>query len=215
MRFGVLGTGTVGNAIASKLVSLGHDVRMGSRTAGGEKAKAWVASTNGHGSEGTFADAAAFGALLFNCTSGGGSLEALRAAGEANLDGKVLVDIANPLDFSKGMPPSLFISNTDSLAETLQRAFPNLKVVKTLNTVNASIMVNPGKLANGEHELFICSNDAEAKERVRELLTSFGWKHFIDLGDLTGARGMEMYLPLWVRMWGSLQLSEFNVRVVR
>ena len=137
------------------------------------------------------------------------------AAGAANLDGKVLVDISNPLDFSKGMPPSLLVCNTDSLGEQVQRAFPGAKVVKTLNTVNAELMVDASKV-KGEHTLFMAGNDAGAKNQVRQVLTEwFGWKDVLDLGDITMARGTEMYLPLWVRMYGALQTPHFNIKVVR
>lgn len=201
MRIAVLGTGSVGQSISAKLRALGHDVRIGSRTAGDGK----------H----TYADAAGFAELLFNCTSGGGSLAALQAAGENALGDKVLIDVANPLDFSKGFPPSLLVCNTDSLAETLQRAFPKVRVVKALNTINNGLMVDPGKLAGGEHDLPLCGNDAAAKETVKSLLATFGWKHFVDIGDLTGARAMEMYLPLWVRLYGTLKTADFNFKLVR
>jgi predicted dinucleotide-binding enzyme len=201
MRIGILGSGSVGTTIAAKLKLLGHEVRLSSRTATAEKV--------------TFTETAAFGELLFNCTSGAGSLDALRAAGDANLDGKVLIDISNPLDFSKGFPPSLTVSNTDSLGETIQRAFPRLRVVKALNTVTASVMAEPSSVANGEHDLLLCGNDASAKSSVTELLRTFGWKHFVDLGDLTAARGTEAYLLLWVRLYGSLKTAQFNVHVVR
>ena len=215
MKIGVLGTGIVGTTIASKLVQLGHDVQLGSRAAGNDKAVAWSKSNGARASEGSFADAAAFGDLLFNCTSGTGSLPALEAAGATNLGSKVLVDVSNPLDFSKGMPPSLSVCNTDSLAEQLQRAFPNLKVVKALNTMTAAIMVNPG-LIKGEHEAFICGNDASAKSKVKELLTSgFGWSLVHDLGDLTAARGQEMFVVFWVRIYGSLQSPMFNFHIAR
>ncbi|HET6146809.1 MAG TPA: NAD(P)-binding domain-containing protein [Polyangia bacterium] len=215
MKIGVLGTGIVGTTIASKLVQLGNDVKMGSRGAGNEKAVAWTRSNGARASEGSYADAAAFGELLFNCTSGTGSLPALQAAGAANLGGKVLVDVSNPLDFSKGMPPSLSVCNTDSLAEQLQRAFPSIKVVKALNTMTAAIMVNPG-LIKDEHDVFLCGNDAGAKGQVSELLTGgFGWQHVIDLGDLTAARGLEMALPLWLRLYGALQSPMFNFHIAR
>ena len=158
MKIAILGTGMVGTTIGTKLASLGHEVKLGSRTATNEKAAAWVAATGGTASAGTFADAAAFGALVFNCTSGGGSLEALQAAGAANLAGKVLVDISNPLQFSAGKPPSLFVCNTDSLGEQIQLAFPETKVVKSLNTMNCNLMVNPGLLAGGEHSVFVAGN---------------------------------------------------------
>lgn len=215
MKFGVLGTGMVGQTIAARLVQLGHEVCMGARDADNEKARGFAKDKGPKGTSGTFNDAARFGEVLVNATSGGGSLEACTAAGADNLAGKVLIDIANPLDFSKGMPPSLLTSSTDSLAEQLQRAFPKTLVVKALNTVNAKLMVEPQSLASGNHDTFIAGNDAGAKGRVKELLQSFGWKHIIDLGDLTAARGLEMYLPLWVRMYGTFQTAMFNIKVVR
>ncbi|PYQ68395.1 MAG: NADP oxidoreductase [Acidobacteria bacterium] len=214
MKFGVLGSGMVGSAIAGKLVSRGHEVRMGSRTAANEKAAAWVSSAGKGASQGTFADAAAFGEIVFNCTSGAGSLDALKSAGAQNLLGKVLVDVANPLDFSKGMPPTLFVSNEDSLAERIQAALPDTNVVKALNTINANVMVNPGRVP-GETDVFVCGNDAGAKAQViRILKQDFGWTTVIDLGDLTAARGTESYLHLWLRLMGSLKTADFNVKVV-
>jgi 8-hydroxy-5-deazaflavin:NADPH oxidoreductase len=215
MKIAILGTGMVGNTIATKLLTLGHEVKMGSRTADNAKAAEWVKANGSTASQGTYADAAAFGELLFNCTSGAGSLAALEAAGKKNLAGKVLVDVSNPLDFSKGMPPSLLVCNTDSMAEQLQRAFPETKVVKALNTMNANLMVDPS-LLEGDHDVFVCGNDAGAKGQVKELLKGdFGWKHVIDLGDLTAARGQEMFVILWVRLYGSLQSPMFNIHVVR
>jgi hypothetical protein len=205
----------VGDAIASKLVSLGHEVKMGARDAKNEKAAAWVQKSGAKASQGTFADAATFGEVLFNCTSGAGSLDALKAAGEGNLAGKVLVDISNPLDFSKGMPPTLFVSNTDSLGEQIQRAFPKTHVVKTLNTLNAQLMVEPKSLAGGDHDLFVSGNDAGAKGKVKELLQTFGWKTIHDLGDITTARGTESILPIWIRLWGALGDASFNFKIVR
>ena len=214
MKVGVLGSGMVGSTIATKLVSLGHEVEMGSRDAANEKARAWVASAGRGASQGTFADAAAFGEIVFNCTAGLGSLDALRSAGAA-LRGKVLIDIANPLDFSKGMPPTLFVSNDDSLGETIQRTFPETKVVKALNTVSANVMVNPGRVP-GDHDIFVCGNDAGAKAQVVRLLKDeFGWKNVNDLGDITAARGTESYLHLWLRLYGALQTADFNIHVVR
>ncbi|MDE3056350.1 MAG: NAD(P)-binding domain-containing protein [Bacteroidota bacterium] len=214
MHVGVFGTGMVGKAIGTKLVQLGHEVKMGSRTANNEKAAAWVKANGARATQGTFGDAAAFGEMLFNCTSGMGSLDALHSAGEKNLNGKVLVDISNPLDFSKGMPPSLFVCNTDSLAEQIQRAFPHANVVKALNTMNCNLMVNPS-LVPGEHDVFLCGNDAGAKTKVKEILTSFGWESPIDLGDLSGARGMEMILMSWIRLMGVYQSPNFNYKIVR
>ncbi len=216
MKIAVLGTGMVGNAIASKLVSLGHDVKMGSRTANNEKAAAWVKSAGKGASQGTFADAAAHGEIVFNCTLGAVAIEILNQAGAQNLNGKVLIDISNPLDFSKGMPPSLFTKSDDSLGEQIQKAFPEVKVVKTLNTVSAPVMVNPASVNNGDHDMFVSGNDAGAKGRVVEILRGwFGWKHVTDLGDITTARGTEMYLPLWIRLWGTLQTHAFNIHIVR
>jgi predicted dinucleotide-binding enzyme len=145
-----------------------------------------------------------------------GSLDALHRSGEANLNGKILIDISNPLDFSKGMPPSLSVCNTDSLGEQIQRKFPEVKVVKTLNTVTASLMVNARQLADGEHHIFLSGDDSTAKSQVSEWLMSwFGWKHILDLGDITTARGPEMYLPLWLRLWGELGTGVLNIQVVR
>jgi predicted dinucleotide-binding enzyme len=215
MKIGILGTGMVGNAIGTKLVKLGHDVKMGSRTADNMKGAEWVKSNGSKGSQGTFADAAAFGEILFNCTHGMASLEALKQAGTQNLKGKILIDIANSLDFSKGMPPSLAVCNTDSLGEQIQRAFPDVKVVKTLNTVNCNLMVNPS-LVKGDHDLFICGNDVQAKAKVVDILkNSFGWKSVIDLGDITSARATEMLLPIWVRLMGLYQTPNFNFKIVK
>jgi 8-hydroxy-5-deazaflavin:NADPH oxidoreductase len=213
MRIGVLGTGMVGQAIATKLVELGHEVTMGARSAGNEKAVAWAAGAGDGASEGSFADAAAHGELLFNCTAGTASLEALEAAGQEELRGKVLVDVANPLDFSHGMPPTLPVCNDDSLGEQIQRAFPDTRVVKALNTVNATVMVEPVANTN----VFVCGDDDAAKEQVRGLLGDFGWPsdRVVDLGGIVAARGPEMYLPLWLGMMGALGTPSFNIAVVR
>jgi hypothetical protein len=214
MKIGVLGTGMVGSTIAQKLVSLGHEVRMGSRSRDNPKAKEWVEKAGRGASQGTFADAVASSEIVFNCTAGAGSLEALQAAGAENLKGKILVDVANPLDFSRGMPPFLFAGNTDSLGERIQAAFPDAKVVKALNTVNASVMVDPGRV-RGDSDVFVCGNDAGAKAEVTRILTKeFGWKNVIDLGDITAARGTESYLHLWLRLWGALNTADLNIHVV-
>ena len=214
MRIGILGTGVVGQTIGGKLVELGHDVKLGSRTATNEKGAQWVARHGSRASQGTFADAAAFGEMVFNCTSGTVSLEALQSAGASNLAGKVLVDVSNPLDFSRGMPPTLSVSNTDSVGEQIQRAFPEAKVVKTLNTTNTAVMVNPA-VVPGDHDLFVCGNDADAKAKVIELLRSFGWRTIIDLGDISGSRGAEMILPLWLRLMGTFKTATFNFHIAR
>ena len=216
MKIGILGTGMVGDTIGTKLIQLGHDVKMGSRTATNEKAAAWVQKNGSHASQGTFAEAAAFGEIVFNCTHGVASLQALNLAGATNLNNKILIDIANALDFSHGMPPSLAVCNTDSLGEQIQRAFPSVKVVKTLNTMNCVLMVNPGSLANGDHNIFISGNDAGAKTKVTEILREwFGWKSIIDLGDITTARATEMLLPIWVSLMGKYQSPNFNFKIIR
>jgi len=214
VRIGILGTGVVGQTIGGKLADLGHDVKLGSRTATNEEAAKWVAQHGSHASQGTFADAASFGEIVFNCTSGMVSLEALHSAGAANLAGKVLVDVSNPLDFSHGMPPTLSVCNSDSIAEQIQRAFPDAKVVKTLNTTNAAVMVNPS-VVPGDHDIFVSGNDAGAKSQVSELLRSFGWKTIIDLGDISSARGVEMLLPIWLRLMGTFKTATFNFHVAR
>ena len=215
MKIGVFGTGVVGEAIGTKLVQLGHEVMMGSRTATNDKAVTWVKQNGAKSSQGTFADAAAFGEILFNCTSGKASLEALRMAGAENLKGKILIDIANPLDFSRGMPPSLLVCNTDSLGEQIQRAFPEAKVVKSLNTMNCNLMVNPALLPD-DHLVFVSGNDAAAKATVTMILKDwFGWKSVVDLGDITTARGVEMVLPLWVSLMGQVGTPLFNFKIVK
>ncbi len=216
MRVAVLGTGGVGQTIGSKLVELGHEVTMGSRSAGNEDASAWAQAAGSGAAHGSFADAAAAGEIVFNCTSGVASLEALEAAGAENLSGKVLVDVANPLDFSQGMPPTLSVCNDDSLGERIQAAHPDAKVVKALNTVNAAVMVDPGSLSE-PGTIFIAGDDDGAKQEVKALLGAFGWPEdsILDLGEIGAARGMEMYLPLWLRMMGALDTAAFNIRVLR
>ncbi len=192
----------VGRAIGGKLVELGHEVMIGSREAGPDK--------------GSFADAAAFGEVIVNATAGTASLDALHAAGADSLAGKVLIDVANPLVFGGGGPPTLGVCNDDSLGEQIQRAFPQARVVKALNTVNASVMVTPGDLPES-HNIFVCGDDADAKRQVGELLESFGWAagDIVDLGDISAARGTEMYLPLWLRMMGAAGTAQFNIRIVK
>lgn len=216
MKIAVLGTGMVGKAIGTKLVQLGHQVMKGSRTSNNEKATAWVQQFGANASQGTFADAAKFGEIIFNCTNGAGALDALMAAGEENLGNKVLIDISNPLDFSRGMPPTLLVANTDSLGEQIQRSFPKAKVVKTLNTVNCNVMVDPS-LVPGDHDMFVSGDDAEAKAKVKDILMNwFGWKNVLDLGDITGARSMEMYVILWVRlMMGEVGNPNFNLHFLK
>lgn len=214
MKIGVLGTGSVGNTLATKFAALGHEVRMGARDAKNPKAAAWAQTAGAKASAGTFADAAAFGEIVVNCTNGAGSLDALSAAGADNLRGKILVDVTNPLDFSRGMPPSLFTGSNDSLGERIQKAFPETRVVKALNTVNAEVMVDPKKVP-GASDVFVCGNDAAAKGEVTRILKEWlGWPVVVDLGDITGARGTEAYLLLWLRLWGAFGTPHLNVHVV-
>ena len=216
MKIGILGTGMVGNTIGSKLIQLGHSVKMGSRTTANEKATSWVKANGTKASQGTFADAASFGEIIFNCTAGGVSIGALQTAGKQNLNGKILIDVANPLDHSRGSPPGLLsgLSNTTSLGEEIQKTFPGLKVVKTLNTMNCNLMVNASSL-KGEHDVFICGNDNEAKTKVKEVLALFGWQSPVDLGDISAARGTEMLLPLWIRLGSILHTAAFNFKIVK
>ena len=216
MRIGVLGTGTVGRTLATKLASLGNEVRMGSRQAGNESAVEWAREAGAGASEGTFADAAGFGELVINATAGAAAVDALGMAGADNVAGKVLIDVSNPLDFSRGMPPTLTVCNDDSVAERIQREFPDARVVKSLNTVNADVMVTP-EVVPGDHTMFVAGNDDDAKRQVTELLESFGWPpaRIVDLGGIRAARGTEMYLPLWLNLFGAVGAPNFNLAVVR
>ncbi len=216
MRIGVLGTGGVGRTLAGKLVELGHEVTMGSRSAGNEAAVEWAATAGESAHERTFEGAARFGELIVNATAGIASVDALGMAGADNLAGKVIVDVSNPLRPDSGMPPELAFCNTDSVAERIQAAFPEARVVKTLNTVNAGVMIDPGSIP-GSHNVFISGEDDAAKETVRELLRGFGWPDgdIVDLGGVETARGPEMYLALWLRLMLAGGSAQFNVAVVR
>jgi len=215
MRIGVLGTGMVGRTIGAKLVGLGHEVMLGSRTADNADATAWAAEVGGRATHGTFADSAAFGEVLFNCTGGMVSLAALEAAGEDNIGDKVLVDVSNALDFSQGMPPRLAVANTDSVGEQIQRRFPSARVVKSLNTMNCAVMVDPAAVP-GYHNVFVSGDDDGAKATVRDLLGQFGWPRgaVIDLGDIKSARGAEALVLFWVFLRGALGGNQFNLGVV-
>ena len=217
MKIGVLGTGVVGQTIGAALLKMGHEVMMGSRSAGNEKAMGFVGRGGTGASQGTFAEAAAFGEVLFNCLRGEAALPVLESIPTPSLDGKILVDIANPLDFSRGMPPSLFVSNTDSLGERLQAAVPVLRVVKTLNIVNCEVMVNASRSAAADKgTMFISGNDAAAKRLVTEqFLSPWGWDDVIDLGDITTARGTEMLLPIWLRTYMATGNGHFSFKIVR
>jgi predicted dinucleotide-binding enzyme len=220
MRIGVIGTGVVGRTVAGRLDELGHDVAVGTRDVESTRARAddalegWL-TAHGGVSLVTFAEAAKHGEVVVNATSGAASMAALEQAGEGSLDGKTLLDISNPLDFSNGFPPTLLVKDTDSLAEQIQRSHPQARVVKSLNTVNADVMVHPDQLAGGDHTIFVAGDDASAKRTVVELLHGFGWQDVIDLGDLTAARGLEMVLPLWLRMMQTLGSPRFNFKIVR
>jgi predicted dinucleotide-binding enzyme len=215
MRFGILGSGMVGKTLGSKLVSLGHEVKMGSRSTDNEAGRAWVATAGDGASQGTFAQAAAFGEIVFVCLRGDVTLDAVRAAGADNLKGKIVIDVSNPLDFSHGAPSLIpQFANTNSLGEEVQKLLPGASVVKTLNTTNCEVMVNPS-LVKGDSDIFISGNDTKAKTTVIGILRSFGWKNPIDLGDITTARGTEMLLPLWLRLMGLYGGPHFNFKIVR
>jgi predicted dinucleotide-binding enzyme len=230
MKIAIIGTGIVGKTIASKLVELNHDVMMGTRNVSDKLASTatdnygnppfgeWI-KTNSKVKLGSFAEAAAFGELVVNATNGSNSITALILAGTKNLAGKVLIDIANPLDFSNGMPPSLLpgLNNTNSLAEEIQRTFPDTMVIKTLNTMWCGLMVNPNLVGNGDHINFISGNNSEAKNKVIKLLNQFGWldKNILDIGDITGARATESLLPIWLKVMGVTKNGAFNFRLVR
>jgi 8-hydroxy-5-deazaflavin:NADPH oxidoreductase len=226
VRLGVLGTGVVGKTITARLAGLEHEVMVGTRNPeatlsrtepdqfGNPPFSDWQ-QEHPAVELGTFGEAAAYGEMVVNATSGVVSLEALKMAGEENLSGKILIDISNPLDFSQGMPPTLSVSNTDLLGEQIQRRFPEAKVVKTLHTMNAYLMVDPTQLAGADHTVFVSGDSAEAKEKVTDLLRRMGWTDIIDLGDITTARGTEMLLPIWLRLFGALQKPVFNFKIVR
>jgi 8-hydroxy-5-deazaflavin:NADPH oxidoreductase len=216
VRIGVLGTGIVGRTLGGKLVELGHEVRMGSREAGNDAAVEWVQSAGESASEGTFANAAEFAELVINATGGKVSVDALGMAGAENLAGKVLIDVSNSLDFGGGGPPVVGVSVDDSLGERIQAAFPDARVVKALNTMNAALMVAPGSLGETTN-VFVCGDDDAAKAQVIELLETFGWLSgdIVDLGDISAARGAELYVALWVRLMGALGTPQFNIRIVR
>lgn len=222
MKIGILGTGSVGQALAGRLAGLGHEVVIGTRDVAASLAKtggnlaigSWI-KNNPDVRLVTFAEAAAFSdGVIVHAMSGVAALSSLQSIGESALDGKILLDITNPLDFSNGFPPSLFVSNTDSLGEQIQAAFPKLKVVKTLNTISNPVMVNP-YIVPGDHTVFVSGDDEAAKVVVKGILKSFGWAdhNILDLGDITTARGTEQVLPLWVRIYGKMQTPFFNFNV--
>ena len=210
MRIGVLGTGMVGKALATRLTELDHEVMMGGRS--GESGADWASGAGG--ASGTFAEAAAHGEISILAVRGDVALGVIGGEVAAALDGKVLLDVSNPLDFSQGMPPRLIpeLSNTTSLGEAVQAALPGTRVVKTLNTVNADVMVHPERVP-GTHDIFVAGEDAEAKARAVAILREFGWGDPIDLGGIDAARGLESYLPFWVRLWGAVGHANFNIAI--
>lgn len=226
MNIGILGTGMVGQTLGSAFAAKGHAVMFGTRDVarslagegtnayGGPVFGEWY-KNNAHMGLGTFAEAARFGDLLVNATNGMGSLEALHAAGTDNLGSKILIDVANKLDFSGGIPPRVLATTEWSLGEAIQAAFPDLRVVKTLNTMNASVMVDPALVPGGDSTVFINGDDAEAKAQVTELLRSFGWRDVMDLGDITASRATEMLLQSWLGAWGVLGNVPFNFKIAR
>ncbi|MEU9139012.1 NAD(P)-binding domain-containing protein [Streptomyces sp. NPDC048404] len=215
MRYGVLGTGDVGRALAGKLVELGHEVSLGSRTKDNAAAVEWADGAGPTARHGTFADAAAFGEVVVNAVGGQVALAVLRSAGAEHLDGKVLLDVSNPLAFEGG---ELRLSpvESDSVGEQIQREFPRARVVKSLNTVNCQVMVDPSRVP-GEHQIFVSGDEESAKEQVTALLGEFGWpaERVFDLGDIRTARVVEMYVPLWVKLMQGIGHADFNVEVRR
>jgi hypothetical protein len=217
----------VGRALAARLSGLGHEVTVGTRDVeatrsretgdamGNPPYRQWQAEHE-NVSLATFADAAAWAEVVVAALSGVGALDALRAAGAVNLDGKTLIDVSNPLDFSQGMPPRLVPVDTDSLGEQIQREFPGARVVKTLNTVNAYVMVEPARVP-GPHTIFVSGQDAEAKKAVSAMLEEFGWpaEDIFDLGGIETARGTEMLLRHWLTIAGRLGHADFNFHVQR
>lgn len=230
MKIAIIGTGAVGKTLASKLLELDHEVMIGTRNVSEKLASTatdlygnppfseWI-KANPKADLGTFAEAAAFSEVIINATSGSSSVTALILAGSKNIAGKILIDVSNPLDFSHGMPPSLLpgLNNTNSLAEEIQKTFPEALVVKTLNTMWCGLMVNPNMIGNGDHINFISGNNTEAKSSVRKLLNQFGWldENILDIGDLSGARATESVLPIWLKIMGIFRNGAFNFKIVK
>ena len=215
MQIGVLGSGITAQTIGSKLIQLGHEVMLGSRDEANPPSVVWAKDQQGgqHALYGTFMNAAAFGEIIFNCTLGSASMDALEQAGAENLKDKILIDTSNPLDRTTEMW-TLTVCNTDSLGEQIQRAYPETKVVKTLNTVNANVMVDPAKLLEQTH-VFVSGNDIEAKAMVVRILRDwFGWKQIIDLGGIESSRSVEAYVLLWHSLRNAISSQRFNIKVV-
>ncbi|MFI7502782.1 NADPH-dependent F420 reductase [Streptomyces sp. NPDC049687] len=215
MRYGVLGTGVAGRTLGGKLVELGHEVTLGSRTKDNPVALEWAGSAGGGAAAGTFAEAAASAEIVVNAVAGQVALSALEAAGADSLDGKVVVDVSNPLWFEDG-EVRLSPVESDSVGEQIQRAFPHARVVKSLNTVNCAVMVDPARVP-GDHQVFVCGEDAEAKAQVTALLGEFGWpaERVLDLGGIRSARSVEMWLPLWLNVMRTFGHADFNLELRR
>ncbi len=197
MKVGILGTGDVGRTLANAFVTLGHEVKMGSREATNEKSATWVKQAGARASSGTFADAAGFGEVIALATQGVVNEAVLKAAGPERLAGKVLIDVTNPLDVSKGMPPRLAVGHTDSGGEQVQRAAPKARVVKAFNIVGHTSMFRP-EYKEGPPDMFICGNDAEAKQQVTSILHDFGWANVVDYGGIESSRYLEPLCLVWV-----------------
>ncbi len=209
MRIGIIGTGAVARALGRAFTAAGHDVAVGTRDPEQTKTRPeWLDSDLTLTSYGALQ-----GDAFINATSGAGAAAALDAVGNA-LDGAVVVDVSNPLDFARGFPPTLAVCNTDSLAERLQRAHPRARLVKMFNTMANEVMVNPDALP-GESTVFVAGNDADARATASTLARDLGWSDILDLGDLTGARGLEVFLPLWLRLYGAVGHGRLNIKVVR
>ena len=212
MKIAVLGTGSAGRTVAAGLARLGHEVVIGTRDPVATRERADWDSDLPLEEYAVVADGAD---IVVNATNGQASLAVFDAIGGQQLSGKVVLDLANALDFSGGFPPRMAVDDTDSLAEQIQRAFPQARVVKALNTVTAGVMVDPGKVGDGETTVFAASDDAEARAVVVALLEQLGWRDVVEFEELAAARGLEMWLPLWVRLMARLGTADFNLKVVR
>jgi predicted dinucleotide-binding enzyme len=226
MKIAVLGSGFAGRTLAAGLADLGHHVTIGTRDVTATRQKnepdrmgnagyAVWAQDFPHIGLASFADAAAGADLFVNATAGNGSIAALTAAGAANLGGRVLLDVSNPLEFSQGFPPNLFVKDDDSLGEQIQRAFPDARVVKALNTMIGDVMTTPKSVADGNHSVFLSGDDSEAKRVISELLAAFGWADVIDLGGIQTARATEMMVKIRLLVMTSLGTPIFNFSIAR
>lgn len=195
-KVGILGTGDVGQALAAGFLSLGCEVKMGSRDAKNAKALAWAQKMGSRASVGTFADAAKHGELLVLAVTGSVVDEVIQLAGLSHFDGKTVLDPTNPLQFSPNQPPALFVGQTDSLGERIQRALPAAHVVKVYNCVGHAHMVHPS-FPGGTPDMFLCGNDAGSKDEAQEICRAFGWNP-IDMGGIEASRLLEPLCLLWV-----------------